>query len=215
MSTSEHHAEKGNWGGKLSFNLKPMSEKRNVQWDEETIAEHDKERGTRQKIDEPPTPFHIDDDDYDDLDLYKNDHKFSSDEDDECKPIKSGDDIIIELPSRVNKVQPPSITFSLADNWSELSATLAYHHQAQLERDSRELGAMAINTVTTAESVRMSGNSNEIKEKVNTSYLSDSTATDVQQSSVDFKNKRNKHYNEYLIVKAANSKIQQDEGDDL
>eukprot|EP00448_Togula_jolla_P040295 CAMPEP_0170630894 /NCGR_PEP_ID=MMETSP0224-20130122/34286_1 /TAXON_ID=285029 /ORGANISM="Togula jolla, Strain CCCM 725" /LENGTH=211 /DNA_ID=CAMNT_0010959067 /DNA_START=82 /DNA_END=717 /DNA_ORIENTATION=- len=28
-----------------------------VQWDEETIAEHDKERGTRQKIDEPPTPF--------------------------------------------------------------------------------------------------------------------------------------------------------------
>merc|ERR1712113_283869 len=27
------------------------------QWDEETIAEHDKERGTRQKIDEPPTPF--------------------------------------------------------------------------------------------------------------------------------------------------------------
>uniref|UniRef100_A0A7S0AN76 Protein phosphatase inhibitor 2 n=1 Tax=Pyrodinium bahamense TaxID=73915 RepID=A0A7S0AN76_9DINO len=28
-----------------------------VRWDEATIAEHDKERGTRQKIDEPPTPF--------------------------------------------------------------------------------------------------------------------------------------------------------------
>ena len=28
-----------------------------IQWDEETIAEHDKERGTRQKIDEPPTPY--------------------------------------------------------------------------------------------------------------------------------------------------------------
>lgn len=26
-------------------------------WDEETIAEHDKERGTRMKIDEPDTPF--------------------------------------------------------------------------------------------------------------------------------------------------------------
>ena len=26
-------------------------------WDEPTIAEHDKERGTRQKIDEPDTPF--------------------------------------------------------------------------------------------------------------------------------------------------------------
>mmetsp|Transcript_9869 Transcript_9869/g.26212 ORF Transcript_9869/g.26212 Transcript_9869/m.26212 type:complete len:152 (-) Transcript_9869:17-472(-) len=26
-------------------------------WDEETIAEHDKERGTRMKIDEPDTPY--------------------------------------------------------------------------------------------------------------------------------------------------------------
>ena len=30
---------------------------RSLQWDEETIAEHDKLRGTRQKIDEPPTPY--------------------------------------------------------------------------------------------------------------------------------------------------------------
>ena len=28
-----------------------------IKWDEEVIAEHDKERGARQKIDEPPTPF--------------------------------------------------------------------------------------------------------------------------------------------------------------
>ena len=28
-----------------------------VHFDEETIAEHDKERGTRMKIDEPPTPY--------------------------------------------------------------------------------------------------------------------------------------------------------------
>ena len=32
-------------------------EKDGVKWDEWTIAEHDKERGTRQKIDEPKTPF--------------------------------------------------------------------------------------------------------------------------------------------------------------
>jgi len=31
--------------------------KQKIQWDEETIAEHDKERGSRQKIDEAPTPF--------------------------------------------------------------------------------------------------------------------------------------------------------------
>jgi len=31
--------------------------KRSVKFDEETIAEHDKERGTRMKIDEPKTPY--------------------------------------------------------------------------------------------------------------------------------------------------------------
>jgi len=30
-----------------------------VKWDETTIQEHDKERGTRQKIDEPKTPYHL------------------------------------------------------------------------------------------------------------------------------------------------------------
>lgn len=29
-----------------------------VTWDEETIAKHDLERGTRMKIDEPNTPYH-------------------------------------------------------------------------------------------------------------------------------------------------------------
>jgi hypothetical protein len=29
-----------------------------VSWDEETIAKHDLERGTRMKIDEPDTPYH-------------------------------------------------------------------------------------------------------------------------------------------------------------
>ncbi|TYZ59991.1 hypothetical protein PybrP1_002166 [[Pythium] brassicae (nom. inval.)] len=34
------------------------AEKPHVSWDEETIAEHDLLRGTRQKIDEPNTPYH-------------------------------------------------------------------------------------------------------------------------------------------------------------
>jgi len=33
------------------------SKRKGVQWDEPTIAEHDKERGTRKKIAEPKTPF--------------------------------------------------------------------------------------------------------------------------------------------------------------
>lgn len=37
--------------------LKGRKSTRNVRFDEETIAEHDKERGTRMKIDEPKTPY--------------------------------------------------------------------------------------------------------------------------------------------------------------
>lgn len=33
------------------------SHSKGVRWDEEVIKEHDKERGTRQRIDEPKTPF--------------------------------------------------------------------------------------------------------------------------------------------------------------
>ncbi|CBZ53484.1 putative protein phosphatase inhibitor 2 [Neospora caninum Liverpool] len=33
-------------------------EQKHLTWDEEAIAEHDLERGTRMKIDEPPTPYH-------------------------------------------------------------------------------------------------------------------------------------------------------------
>ncbi|CAE7658757.1 unnamed protein product, partial [Symbiodinium sp. CCMP2456] len=36
---------------------RPQRDNAHVHWDEQCIAEHDKERGTRQKIDEPDTPF--------------------------------------------------------------------------------------------------------------------------------------------------------------
>ncbi|CAK0893520.1 unnamed protein product, partial [Prorocentrum cordatum] len=36
---------------------RPRDPEQRVQWDEANIAEHDKERGTRQKIVEPPTPW--------------------------------------------------------------------------------------------------------------------------------------------------------------
>jgi len=40
-----------------------------IQWDEETIKEHDKDRGTRQVIDEPKTPFVKEDPQLKDVDL--------------------------------------------------------------------------------------------------------------------------------------------------
>jgi hypothetical protein len=45
--------------------VKPTGEGPHIQWDEEAIAEHDKLRGTRQKIEEPPTPYRYDDEEYD------------------------------------------------------------------------------------------------------------------------------------------------------
>jgi hypothetical protein len=36
----------------------PQKDKIHVKWDEETIAKHDLERGTRMKIEEPNTPYH-------------------------------------------------------------------------------------------------------------------------------------------------------------
>lgn len=48
MAPQHHHQlQKRNFNGK----------NRVIKWDEEVIAEHDKERGSRQKIDEAPTPF--------------------------------------------------------------------------------------------------------------------------------------------------------------
>lgn len=47
-----------NFGDKSNNNHNDEKKKRpKIQWDEVTIAEHDKERGTRQKIDEAPTPY--------------------------------------------------------------------------------------------------------------------------------------------------------------
>jgi len=43
--------------GKLRTRRRETNSKGRVHWDEQSIAEHDKERGTRQKIDEPDTPY--------------------------------------------------------------------------------------------------------------------------------------------------------------
>ena len=52
--------------GDVDGNSKKSTER--LKWDEEAIAEHDKERGTRQKIDEPPTPYEYGSDEEDDSD---------------------------------------------------------------------------------------------------------------------------------------------------
>ena len=39
---------------------KSLSEDRHIQWDEQTIEEHDKLRGQYPKINEPKTPYNFD-----------------------------------------------------------------------------------------------------------------------------------------------------------
>ncbi len=50
-----HHHEKVE-PKKPEHSLMPLGEK-GLHWDEDTIAEHDKERGGKQKIEEPKTPY--------------------------------------------------------------------------------------------------------------------------------------------------------------
>lgn len=47
-------------GRPLTQDDRKQSRRRGIQWDEPTIAEHDKERGTRKRISEPKTPYRRD-----------------------------------------------------------------------------------------------------------------------------------------------------------
>jgi len=75
---------------------------RHVQWDEMTIAEHDKERGTRMKIDEPPTPYHAPAALSNDLPFFNLDAPSATDATPSAAPASSS-----SSPSRVVLQAPP------------------------------------------------------------------------------------------------------------
>lgn len=80
--------------------------RRALTWDEDVLAEHDKERGTRQKITEPPTPY-----------------AYGSDVEDEEEGTgrSSSEASTSQLPPR------------LKDRMNELNAKLAYQQHLQKE----------------------------------------------------------------------------------
>ena len=81
---------------------------RRLKWDEEIIAEHDKERGTRQKILEPPTPY-----------------AYNSDADeDEANEIKED-----ENGNGVEGLSAPKLEHQM----EELNAKLEYQRHLQME----------------------------------------------------------------------------------
>lgn len=79
-------------GGKFRGGRTRKQKPDRVTWDEVTIAEHDKERGTRQKIDEPDTPFV---------------RSPQADSDQERIPASSDDERRPHLPDAI-KMLPPS-----------------------------------------------------------------------------------------------------------
>jgi protein phosphatase inhibitor 2 len=69
---------KGNEIRRLRGSTKQGAAERRVVWDEATIAEHDKERGTRMRIDEPKTPFHHGNGSFDGIEFQDEDIPFMS-----------------------------------------------------------------------------------------------------------------------------------------
>lgn len=122
-----------------------MANKRNsktIQWDEETIAEHDKERGTRQKIDEAPTPYRYD--------------TGSATASEKCSHSGSPEyngKTMAYVPSSTEELNLKTLSFSsgtdgmygikpppcvngssssISDNWEAVSARLEYERQMQV-----------------------------------------------------------------------------------
>lgn len=78
-----------------------------IKWDEETIAEHDKLRGTRQKINEPDTPFE--------------------------RTVKPIDEDADDATGRSVASTPHKEDIS--QNWEALNAKLTFEAQKQKEKD--------------------------------------------------------------------------------
>ena len=111
-----------------SSSAQPASLKKpKITWDEEVIAEHDKERGTRQKIDEPMTPYN---------------HYVPADDDDEATSESRRRSSFTSPPTHpLPELKSPGssakagagadATLSVFDNWERVNAKLELHLQEQ------------------------------------------------------------------------------------
>lgn len=131
--------------GNVTVTTAPAAKKSRITWDEEVIAEHDKDRGTRQIIDEPPTPFHhhpaVSDksEEYDDHDdktgdkIYDNKYAGMSGDDNNLRPRGNSFNMAAATPGGGVKGD----SMSIFDNWEGLNAKLTFHQMQQgEERDS-------------------------------------------------------------------------------
>ena len=139
----------------------PNSKKSRITWDEEIIAEHDKFRGTRQIIDEPPTPYHYtsaagkhEDDDNEE----HSGHGIlgqSAGENlnyDNLRPRGNSFHLATEMPGGGIKGD----SMSIFDNWEGLNAKLTFHQMQQGE----ELTSVQAPSSSSNSSRSSNGNSN-------------------------------------------------------
>ena len=179
---------------KFSYNKKSMS-RRKIQWDEVTIAEHDKERGTRQKIDEPPTPYAYDSeiimDDNSNEVLGENDTIF--DVKDGRLPRNNSDEMMAGSPPRVG-TNGLATKGGVMDEWETLNARLTYEQQLQKNVQ------------------RIENNLNEIGEFVPNDNNDEGQLDSTNDSG--FASKRAAHYNEFKVLQAMRAKMNQDDDDD-
>jgi len=206
-------------------------------WDEETIAEHDKERGTRQKIDEPPTPYRYSESSDSD--------RGSESEWEKGSPIA---DPSASLGMAAELISPPyhvsGPTLSVADNWEALQAKLNYHQQLQ-ERGAVVGLSEGLNASVPMEEVTAShgsvfafpssasaawsrshagtitppgagggeGGGSDTKMAIGTSP-DGGNGNDGNQQDKAFKDKRAAHYNEFKLVQAMRAKMHVDEDEE-
>ena len=94
-----------------------------IKWDEEAIAEHDKERGTRQKIDEPPTPFAYESDgDSVDSDIWQYNH-----------PESDITENIFHVSQEVTKKEDEEFKNKRASHYNEFKVLLALSAKMEVE----------------------------------------------------------------------------------
>jgi len=160
--------------------------KRVIQWDEATLAEHDKERGTRQKIDEPPTPYQ-----------YGSDRSDSGESDgEECESAwsrqMSGDLVTTAAAAdfccddHEKLVVDNRVDARASLDWSTLNAKLSYERHLQ---EGGEDGTRPLNLPHT-----VFRNSSAVSHAEN--------PDDGSITSSMFKEKRNAHYNEFKVIQA-------------
>lgn len=89
--------------------------RRGLTWDEAVIEEHNKERGTRQKILEPPTPY-----------AYTSDHEDELEDEEDTEDVRGAEKPMLKDPKPVE----------IKDSLAELNAKLEYHKHLAEENPS-------------------------------------------------------------------------------